>query len=583
MKKQKPYILIFLLLLFARQSPGNEFFRMQEDNSEKVVLFTDRSLYIAGEKVQFSATLFSNAFPANESQILYCELIKPDGNVIANNKTLISNSKAAGCIAIPLELLTGTYYMRAYTRVMRQNGPQSYEYRQIRIINPNRPDVLTTENNQSSITGQFNQVQPLKAADFLTIFVEKHIYASRDTIKLSVEQITGISNRIKSLSLSVVPQHSKSLTLINLMEGKPITSDANYYRETRGLSLVGKLTEASSAVPLIDKRVSLSIIGDGRDFMAARTDAEGRFYFALPGYYGSRDLFLCTEKMPAQTAKIWIDNDFCTLPFHLPAPEFDLSDKERQVVKNMAQNMQITNLFNKSTLNDSIIKPQDTNSFYGKPTAILSIDKYVMLPTLEEYFNELPSQVKVRKRKGEAYFAVQGTANISLYDPLVLVDWVVVDEPSKILAAAPQNISRIEVVNEDYVKGGQTYGGIISFISKKGDFAGIDLPSEGIFVNYRFLTGNQCIFDKTIPMPTNPDARNTILWKPALKIDYSESPKAVSPPSQTWKAVAAEQKSQFEKIIFTAPDTPGIYDIIFEGVTSTGEIFSVTSEIEVTN
>jgi hypothetical protein len=171
--------------------------------------------------------------------------------------------------------------------------------------------------------------------------------------------------------------------------------------------------------------------------------------------------------------------------------------------------------------------------------------------------------VKVRKRKGEPYFSVQSsvTENLSFYDPLVLVDWVAIDEPSKILAVSPQNISRIEVVNEDYIKGGQTYGGIVSFISKKGDFAGIDLPSAGIFINYRFLSENQCLEISGAAAANQPDVRNTVLWKPSIKV----------------------QDKQPEKIVFTAPDTPGKYIVIVEGVTTNGELFSATKVFEVKN
>jgi len=206
--------------------------------------------------------------------------------------------------------------------------------------------------------------------------------------------------------------------------------------------------------------------------MSARNDSTGHFFFALQDYYGARDLFLCAEKTPLKAVKIWVDNDFRSTPFRLPSPTFTLSEQERLVFLSMVQNSQIEVRYQNDRLIDSLKTAKITNAFYGKPTNTILIEKYIQLPTLEEYFNELPSQVKVRKRKGEPYFSIHNSeATIqSLYDPLVLVDWVAVDEPSKILAASPQSISRIEVVNEDYIKGGQAYGGIISFISKKRRF-----------------------------------------------------------------------------------------------------------------
>jgi len=554
---------LVMLLIMAGPAFPTRISSLPVTVEEKVILFTDRSLYIAGEKVHFSATLFNSDVSNNSglSQILYCELITPDGVIVSKNKFLILKSSAEGCITIPEDRLTGTYYLRAYTKLMRQNGPQSYEYRQIRIINPRKPDVLVSENNQNFLAKQFIQTEANEAKDLLSVSIEKEIYVPRDTISLFYKEIMGSSAKIKSLCLSVVPENTKSSSSIHAVEKIPFQAETEFYPETRGLSLVGKLTESSSEIPVPDIRVNLSIIGEGRDFMSTRTDSTGHFFFVLPDYHGSRDLFLCAEKTPSKSLKIWIDNDFCTTPYRLPSPEFTLNEQERRTAQNMAQNMQISSHFRKLTLPDSLDKNKDVLSFYGKPTTVLYLDKYIQLPTLEEYFNELPSQVKVRKRKGESYFAVQATNDLSFYDPLVLVDWVAVDEPAKILAVSPLNISHIEVVNEDYVKGGQTYGGIISIISKKGDFAGIDLPSTGIFINYRFLDENQCFENSDTISTYQPDVRNTVLWNPALKIP----------------------KSQPEKLIIKAPDTPGKYSVVLEGTTIEGEIFSVKSGFEIKN
>jgi hypothetical protein len=561
MKKYNRHFFLFMLLLVVRPALASCFFYPDGEINEKIFLFTDRTLYIAGEKVHFSATLFNSndTVTANQSRILYCELITPDGIIVTNNKFLIHTLSAEGCIIIPDHQLTGTYYLRAYTKMMRQRGPQYYEYKQIRIINPRKPDVLVLENNQDLLARQFIQTEQKGGNDLLTVSVEKELYAARDTISLFYKEINGSSAKIKSLCLSVVPEYSKTPSTFYAAEKIQFQAETEFFPETRGLSIAGKLTEASSAIPIPDKRINLSIIGEGRDFMATLTDSTGRFFFALPDYTGSRDLFLCAEKMPAKSLKIWVDNDFCTTPFRMPSPDFTLNEQERRTAQNMAQNMQINSHFRNLIIPDSVDKNTDVLSFYGKPTTVLYLDKYIQLPTLEEYFNELPSQVKVRKRKGESYFAVQATNDLSFYDPLVLVDWVAVDEPAKILAVSPLNISRIEVVNEDYVKGGQTYGGIISIISKKGDFAGIDLPSTGIFINYRFLAENQCYEKDNEFLTTHPDARNTILWKPSLN----------SP------------KNQPEKIILIAPDTPGKYSVTFEGITIDGKFFSISSGFEV--
>ena len=561
MKIFKQQFFLLLLIAIAGSAIAGRIFSKPGTTEEKVFLFTDRSIYIAGEQIHFSGTLFNadGTYDSLLSRILYCEIVTPEGNSIASKKYRINHALTDGCITIPEDQITGIYYLRAYTRQMRKSGPLSYAYKQFKVINPYRNDVLASDNNHNSPIGEIAQIQEPELNKPLSVFTDKAVYSPRDTIEISYQQPNSKANAIRSLCLSVAPANSLSSALPQPLTKEPGTADAIYYPETRGLSLVGKLTEASSLTPIPDKKINLSIIGEGRDFMAARTDSLGRFFFALPDYVGSRDIFLCAEKIPAMAVKIWVDNDFCSAPFHLPSPPFSLTEPERLTALNMAQNIQIESHF-KSIVIENTIPQKEVNSFYGKPTTILYLDKYIQLPTLEEYFNELPSQVKVRKRKGESYFVIQGSTDLSFYDPLVLVDWVAVDEPSKILAVSPQNISHIEVVNEDYVKGGQTYGGIISIISKKGNFAGIDLPATGIFVNYRFLAENKCV-EKAAFTALQPDTRNTILWKPDVRAPGNK----------------------IEKFVFIAPDTPGKYKVVFEGVSKEGETFSVSSEFEVNN
>ncbi len=560
MKKNILQILIVALLLNSGTVLAG---LLPSVNAEKVILITDRSIYITGEQIRFSATVINSYDKDNaaQSQVLYCELITPDGTKIAGDKFLINKASASGCMDIPGSLLTGTYYLRAYTKVMRNNGPESYGYRQIRILNPGRTEILADGNSHDVRETGILKAETGKRKDMLYVEVDKNNYSARETVSLTIRPLNATVSAIKSLCLSVVPENAGS-SAIQLQRSKLKAVDkTEYYPETRGLSLSGKLTEASSSVSLSGKKVNLSIIGQGRDFMSVRTDSVGRFFFALPDYYGNRDLFVCTEKTDQMNVKIWVDNDFCTAPVRLPSPEFTLTEQEKQNAYQMAVNEQISSKFYTDTLPEQRIAREDEYAFYGKPSAIIYLDKYVQLPTLEEYFNELPSQVKVRTRKGEKYFVVIGSRGLSFYEPLVMVDWVAVDEPSKILAVSPQNIARLEIVNEDYIKGGQTYGGIISIISKKGDFAGIDLPSTGIFINYRFLPEQKCNDEIFQDNPLLPVSKNTVFWKPDINI----------------------QNGNVEKFDFTAPETPGTYSVVLEGVTKNGEIFSTTSTFEVGN
>jgi hypothetical protein len=554
------YCMVFLhftslLILYGQQSQS-------KITGEKVTLFSDRTLYITGEQILFSAFLQSEVETnqAEMSRVLYCELISPDGNKITGNKYLIKNSSAFGYLAIPKDIMTGIYYLRAYTKFMRNSGPLYYNYTRIKIVNPKRNEVQAITDNNYLSEGLPGEENPEKTRDSFLISPEKSQYAPRDTVHISIDGIETNQSSWKGFSLAVIPEFSISTNKVELSENRQFEKRVFYYPESRGLSITGKLTDSATGYPLPFKRVNLSILGRGRDFMAIQTDTAGRFFFSLPDYTGNRDLFLSAENTSTSTPKILIDNDYCSLPVNILHNVFTLTKQEREVAYKMAVNVQLKSYFNEDSISDTQNNQDQDQVFYGKPTEILYIDNYIQLPTLEEYFNELVTLVKVRKRQGEKYFRVLGTqSGLIDFDPLILVDLVAIDDPSKVLAISPTNISRIEVVNVLYVKGDQTYGGIINIITKNGDFGGIDLPSSGVFINYGFLADSSH-YPGIYPVSLHyPDSRNTLYWEPQLRLNKNNS----------------------SKVSFTVSDTPGKYLIVLNGINSKGKTFRQASTIEV--
>ena len=144
---------------------------------------------------------------------------------------------------------------------------------------------------------------------------------------------------------------------------------------------------------------------------------------------------------------------------------------------------------------------------------------------------------------------------------IILIDWVAVKDMERVLSMSPVGIDHIELVNSAYIKGNITYGGIISFISKKSDFAGIDLPKSGTFINYKFLEECQGIEPSETLRANMPDSRNTVYWAPDFQTD----------------------NNSYAEIKFTAPDTPGKYVVLLRGLSSKGGEVMIKEEFEVIN
>ena len=207
----KRYIPIFALLILAWPGFAARPVVSTAQNTEKVVLITDRSVYITTEQVKFFASLSAGkdlSIPV-ESEILYCEIITPDGNRIAGNKYLISDNSVSGCIDIPENLVSGAYYIRAYTKVMRNNGPESYGYNQVIIINPYRDEVLAKNNKSQGTAAQVVSLRSRSMSDALFVSADKNSYTARENVTVSLSLAPAGDDDenvpLNNVCLSVIP------------------------------------------------------------------------------------------------------------------------------------------------------------------------------------------------------------------------------------------------------------------------------------------------------------------------------------------------------------------------------------------
>lgn len=509
--------------------------------SERVAVCTDRNLYVAGEDIRFSAMVFSgkDGSPEDLSRILYCELITPGGSRIRGGKYLLKGAAAEGCISIPGETLSGIFFLKCYTRFMRNRPVDQYAYVLIRIVNPIIQEVLAEDLSigDGDTADNAGEMQRLPAPPGVLLL--KGSYSPGEEIRITVRKNSGAGTPSR-LVLSVVPDGTAG-DLYAIRERHSDTAGNGFYLpENRGISLSGELVAKETGKPLPGARVNLSIIGD-KNIQAVRTDSAGRFWFSMPDLTGQRDLFLCADNEAGITPELLIDNDFCSRPVSLRTTGFSLSDDERETALKLAVNARITGAFRQEPSSGASPEEIFDEPFYGHPSDVLVIDKYIELPTLEDYFNELPVIVRVKKVKGRKQIRFFNSLDeMSNYAPLVLVDWVAVNDEQKILSIPPAEIDRIELVNAVYVKGRITYGGIISIVSKRNDFAGIDLPASGLFLNYSFL--DPCRDEiPSGPFPVDiPDSRNTVAWIPAV----------------------ITNEAGMAELSFTAPQTPGRYSIL---------------------
>jgi hypothetical protein len=105
---------------------------------EKLMLQTDRNLYIHGDRVWFSAQYFLNGRvrQGQISKIMYLELLNDEMEPVVRKKYRLNNGRAHGAFKIPGDVYTGNYLVRAYTQYQRNLEEPGFAYHQIAIIHP---------------------------------------------------------------------------------------------------------------------------------------------------------------------------------------------------------------------------------------------------------------------------------------------------------------------------------------------------------------------------------------------------------------------------------------------------------------
>jgi len=521
---------------------------------EGLVLLTDRGYYISGETINYRAFYRKPAVSSDEawSRVLYVELIQPNGTPLMQSKVSLNASGADGSIHIPEGLSSGSYYLKAYTRWMRNCGPEGFVYTSLQIIDPYNEQVLpvdTLEWEAKPVETMLSKSE-MHPSTMLECLLEKENYGTREELVADLHWIFPYEPVNLTISVAKAGLHGDQSYF---QPGCPPDHqvDSEILPETQGLSLTGQAVSLSDRTPAPYATIYVSVLGGDQDFFCNYSDSAGRFYFSFPGYAGERDLFVSTYHEKIDDLELLIDRDFSQDALQLPSYPVLLNDSLTELITEMSVNTQISQQYYPTKVVTREVPASEEFLFYGQPTSSITFDDFIKLPTLEEYFVEVVPQVAVRRTAGVRRLVLLGEhPDLTIYPPLLMIDGVAIFDIEAVLAISPRLIDRVEIVNAPYIRGNVSFGGIISLISKNNDLAYIDLPSSGLLVNYRMLdlpasdTIHNGIFDSRLP-----DVRNTLYWNPALEL----------------------KPEMDQRISFLTADLKGEYEILIRGVDSTGK------------
>ncbi len=557
-------------------------------SGETINLFSDRSMYIVSEELHFTAfyskpeqiaalenmngtfkeqTVWDgnkivkmqvrvnddestshnpgNAKSPDWSTVLYVELIGWDGTKHAQALVPIENGVASGMFQIPSNIYSGNYYLRGYTKWMRNFSPYDYANIPVKIMNPSTRMIdegQLAEKTKALATGLI----PTGIGYGIDISGIKETYKKREKVELGIDILDkDVSGKYCISVAKMDPESLPGNSTTYPSPGNGIGFDIEHLPEISGLALTGKIVNAGTGEPAAGKKVYLSSFSNSFFLSVVASEKNGSFLFTLPRNGKFHELHIAEESDSSETYEVFVNSEFCNRPVTLPYVGFQLSKQEKQLAVEMLRNAQLRS---KYTVIPTDIEEEKMNqiSFFGDPASVTYVKDYIELKDLREFFYELIQEVTIANDKGLPYLKISGQSGMSFYPPLVLMDNVPVANDQKLLDLSSRRIDRIEVVDQGYIIGDFKYSGIISIFSKDKDIAGLVPDTDSHFFNYQLLKENAYAPPESCSVNNGsslPDRRNMLYWNPAIDLS-SGSP---------------------VKITFFTSDAPGDYVISIRG------------------
>ena len=549
-------LVFFIITLLRLNLSGQLLPDVASQVIEKLFLITDRKTYCVDENISFTALNTSPKYHKNIewSKVLYVELISHNGSSLAKQKFILNEYSCVGNFHIPESISSGMYYLKAYTKWMRNFSTKNYSYTPIKIVNPQVTELSPFTSNGSH---EWNySIKKLETNDDIIIDVKEEDHNSRVKVEFQIE-----NNLYYPTTASIAVVQKDLFKNEYYSFGFETKSDSlyTYLPETRGISISGEIINDNDTNGLSFSPVHATVFNRFTQNFSALSNEKGKFYISFNEMKGVHEVFITTRSNSQNKPTILIDNDFCSKPVSLPQLDFSLTEEEKTIINQISLNQQITKYFADNNTDNSAYDTLFKLPFYGIPDYEVVFKDFITLPTLQDYIHELMPNVSVRQKNKQRYLKILGeSTEMSLFEPLVLIDLIPVFDIERLLSASPKNIDRAEIIIEPYIVGSQIYGGVVSFFSKKGDFAGVELPSWGNFLKFKMYSKNQynCV------IPTNdirtPDNRTCLLLE-SIQL----------------------QRKEKKLLSFQTSDIHGDFIIFVIGVNDSGELLYNSKTIKV--
>lgn len=501
----------------------------QERVVERTYVSTDRDVYVAGERIWYSAFCLdaTKGTFSPISNVAYVEL--HDGEaMVASGKVALVDGRGAGQLLLPAALPTGNYRLIAYTA--QNKAERGYEFTGM----------------ASKTISVFNAFSGERVKDGVEVVSEGAYEGLRSRIKSGMTKektlevswsdgsliLTNHSDQAATLSLSVIHDDgilsNNNPTIADFMAQArkvgPRQFDNSIVPEYEGEIIRGHITGFSEAMipELVGKFAFISTPSRASDVYASVIDDKGKVAFYTGNIYGNKEYICEIEGInPSLSCFIELESPFVNAPV-APVEKLHLSSAIEEALLSRSVAMQIERQFTGDTLLDPLAVRQP--GLFGEDEIVYVLDDYTRFTTMEEVLIEFVQELKARRRSdGSREIQVRlndGTIwTFSSLPSLMMIDGVPVFDQEKILQYDPLLVQEIRIYPRTYYIGKRSFDGIANFVTYKHNLPGFQFGNNVRVVDYQGVSWPTAYTGASLVGKDDyPDYRQTIYWHPLLTL-----------------------------------------------------------------
>lgn len=510
---------------------------MKATVEEKIVLHIDRNLYVTDENIHFKAHCFTNGTLSSPlSGVLYVELYNQQNQTFVQQKYALVEGTASGSFKIPEESRTGYYFLRAYTRYLRNFAPEQFAHQGLKIINPTSEGHTIAATDEASTSSTVEKNKSPKTVSNLKVNLNKSIYQAREQVFLDFdlpEEFAAVSVAVYPVAAGERAGDAPQIEHASILTNPP---NLEFLPEHRGLNISGVLRDIKTQAPYKNEQCLISVVGKETQVHVTETDDEGHFTFHLQNLKDDQTLFIST-KQKTDSTELLVFNDFSPEFANVSKKHLTFDSLQHQLIEDIYLNKQLEKAFPLLSSADEDASSQVASTPFhniGDPDLIIETAEFIDLPSMEDIFRDIVPSVTMSGRIGSRHLAVfNAEINQTYDDPLVLLDNVPVSDIEALLKLNPSKVERIEVHLSNYILGDFLFGGVIMIKTNTDNFANFEWTNKSAFVEYKTLVEGD-VFEKiNFSDAQNQNSRQavfrtTLHWNPKVdpatkKLDFFTS------------------------------------------------------------